>query len=78
MLAVLAAITLHALSIAHRLCIYRPQTLNQTGRTRAKSAPVHARIVQLQAVSSGSAARLSWNDRSAESRPTMRKTAQQS
>ena len=53
-------------------------TLNQLRRFRAKLAPVRVRIERFQAVSCGSAAHPTPSWRPAESRPTMRKTAQQS
>lgn len=47
-------------------------------RSRAKSAPVQARIVRFQAVNSGFAAPHSRGDQQTESRSTVRKTAQES
>jgi hypothetical protein len=60
-----------------RLHIAR-QTLNSSRRSRAKSAPVRVRIVRFQAVSSGPTAHRPSSARRPGSRPTMRKTAQQS
>jgi hypothetical protein len=57
---------------------YRATTLNQRRPTRAKSAPAQARIVRFQAVNSGFAAQSARSDQRAESRSTVRKTAQES
>jgi hypothetical protein len=54
------------------------ETLNQRRPTRAKSAPVQARIVRFQAVNSGFAAPGTRSRQPAESRSTVRNTAQQS
>jgi hypothetical protein len=54
------------------------ETLNQPRPTRAKSAPVRARIMRFQAVNSGFAAPDTRNRRRTEYRATVRKTAQES
>jgi hypothetical protein len=54
------------------------QTLNQLSGSRAKLAPVRPRIERSQAVNSGFATQHSRDYQPAESRSTMRKTAQES
>jgi hypothetical protein len=61
-----------------RLSKWTRKTLNRPPPTRAKSAPVQARIVRFQAVNSGFAAPHSRSYQPAESRSTVRKTAQES
>jgi len=56
----------------------RAETLNQPRPTRAKSAPVQARIVRFQAVNSGFAAPDTRGRQATEYRSTVRKTAQES
>jgi hypothetical protein len=64
---------------ARRPCGRRSgQTLNQLLYSRAKLAPVRPRIERSQAVNSGFAAPSIRSDHPAESRSTMRKTAQES
>jgi hypothetical protein len=53
------------------------QTLNQLSGSRAKLAPVRPRIERSQAVNSGFAASSIRSDHPAESRSTMRETAQE-
>jgi hypothetical protein len=54
------------------------QTLNQLPDSRAKLAPVRPRIERSQAVNSGFAVPSIRSDHPAESRSTMRETAQES